>query len=190
MAQLIICITWYYIPSTYLSYNQRFVPLTTFIQFPLLLPTPLPPLATILISLSKSFFVFEVWLTYNTLLVPGAQHSDLILLYISKLSSQYVQLPSVTIKSYYVIIDYILHTVHFTPMTHLFCNQKFVPFNLPQLFLLSPTPTRLLPSGNHLFVLCIYDCVSVLLCLSICFIFQILHINDNIQYQSFSDLFH
>ena len=29
---------------------------------------------------------------------------------------------SVTIQRYYVVIDYIFHTVHFRPMTHLFCN--------------------------------------------------------------------
>ena len=29
-------------------------------------------------------FVFEAQLTYNTMLVPGAQHSDLILLYVTK----------------------------------------------------------------------------------------------------------
>ena len=30
--------------------------------------------------------------------------------------------------------DYVPHTVHFIPMTHLFCNWKDVPFNLPHLF--------------------------------------------------------
>ena len=44
-------------------------------------------------------------------------------------------------------------------------------------------------SGNHLFVLCIYYSVPVLLCVFICFVFQILHINEIIWCLSFSDLF-
>ena len=31
-----------------------------------------------------SLFGFEVQLTYNTVLAPGTQHSDLILLYVTK----------------------------------------------------------------------------------------------------------
>ena len=46
-------------------------------------------------------------------------------------------------------------TVHFTPVTHLFCNCKFVPLLC---YLLHP---HLQPSGNHLFVLCIHDSFSV-----------------------------
>ena len=30
--------------------------------------------------------------------------------------------------------DYIPHTVHFVPMTHLWCNWKFLPLNLPSMF--------------------------------------------------------
>ena len=44
-------------------------------------------------------------------------------------------------------------------MIHLFCKWKFVPFNLSQLFFFS-LPTLTL--GNYLFVLCIYNSVSVL----------------------------
>ena len=44
----------------------------------------------------------------------------------------------VTIQSYYNIVDYIPHAVHFIPMTHLFYNWKFVPLNLPHLFHSSP----------------------------------------------------
>ena len=40
----------------------------------------------------------------------------------------------------YIIIDYLPNTVHFIPLNHLFCNWKFVPLNLPHLFLSSPTP--------------------------------------------------
>ena len=41
---------------------------------------------------------------------------------------------------------------------HSFCNWKFVPLNLPYLFLSSPHP---LPSGNHWLGLGTYDSVSV-----------------------------
>ena len=43
-------------------------------------------------------------------------------------------LPSVHIQRYYNNIDYIPHIVHFTPMTHLFCNWKFIGLNFPHLF--------------------------------------------------------
>ena len=59
-------------------YNWKFVPLTTYIQF--LLPYPLPLVTTNLISFSMKFFFFN----YNNILVSLTQHSDLILLYISK----------------------------------------------------------------------------------------------------------
>ena len=41
----------------------------------------------------------------------------------------------VTIQSYYIIIDGISHIAQFIPVTHLFCNWKFVHINLPHLFL-------------------------------------------------------
>jgi len=53
-------------------------------------------------------------------------------------------------------------------MTHLFCNWKFVPLNPPHLFHSSLFSSHL---GNHLFVLCIYESVSVLPWLLICFVF-------------------
>ena len=37
------------------------------------------------------------------------------------------KIKKVTIQRYYIVIDYILHTVHFILVTHLFCNWKFVP---------------------------------------------------------------
>ena len=60
--------------------------------------------------------------------------------------------------------------LHFILVIHLFCNWKFGPFNFRHLFHSSP---YLLPSGNHqnLLVLCIYDSVSVLLGLFLCFLF-------------------
>ena len=42
------------------------------------------------------------------------------------------------------VIDCIPHTVHFIPMTHLFCNWKFVPLNLLHLFPFLPLPYTLL----------------------------------------------
>ena len=49
-------------------------------------------------------------------------------------------------------------TLH--PVTHLFCNWKFVPLDLPHIFHFSFQP--LLFSSNHLFALCIYDFVLIL----------------------------
>ena len=37
-----------------------------------------------------------------------------------------------------IVIDYILHTVYFIPVSHLYCNWKFVLLNLFYLFLSSP----------------------------------------------------
>ena len=54
-------------------------------------------------------------------------------------------------------------------MTHLFCNWKLVPLiNLPHLSHSSHIP---LPSGNYLFGLCIYESVSVFICLFTCYAF-------------------
>ena len=47
-----------------------------------------------------------------------------------------------TVQRYDLIFYYIPHTVPFIPMTQLFCNWKFMPLNLPHLFLYSPR-TRL-----------------------------------------------
>ena len=44
----------------------------------------------------------------------------------------------VTLQRYYIVINCIPHTVHFLPMSHLFCKWKFVPLNLPHLFISSP----------------------------------------------------
>ena len=47
-------------------------------------------------------------------------------------------------RGYYNVIDYIAHTVHFIPMTHLVCNWKLIPLNLSHLFF----------SLSHFFPLC------------------------------------
>lgn len=49
--------------------------------------------------------------------------------------------PPVTMQRYYIITDYIPHTIHFIPVTHLFCNWKFVHLNSFAYFSpLSPSP--------------------------------------------------
>ena len=45
---------------------------------------------------------------------------------------------SATIEKYHTIIDYIPYILHFISVTCLFCNLKFIPLNLPYLFLLTP----------------------------------------------------
>ena len=57
----------------------------------------------------------------------------------------------VTRQRYYIIINYIPHTVHFIPVRHLFCNWKFV--TLYSFTFSAYLPTPLLSSGNHLFIL-------------------------------------
>ena len=52
-------------------------------------------------------------------------------------------------------------------MTHLLCSSKFVLLNLSHLFLPAPPPSF----GNHLFVLCIYDCLCLVMVVHlICFL--------------------
>ena len=76
-------------------------------------------------------------------------------------------------------IDYTPHTVYFIPRTHLFCDWMFLPYNFPHLFSFLFLP---LPLGNHLF----FSVSISVLCLFICFVFQISHISEMIQYLSFS----
>lgn len=74
------------IPSTDLSYYWKYLSFGYIHSIPLPSTPPPPPLVTTnLISFSMSSFVFEVWMTYNIMLVFGTQYSDLILLYISYL---------------------------------------------------------------------------------------------------------
>ena len=46
---------------------------------------------------------------------------------------------------FFLFIDSIPHTVHFLSVIYLFCKWNFLPLNLPQLFLFSPT---LFPLGT------------------------------------------
>ena len=67
-----------------------------------------------------------------------------------------------SLTSFYNIIDSVSHCVHFILITHLFCNWKFVPLNLPHLFhpsclLSSPLATIcLLSVSMDLFLFCYF----------------------------------
>ena len=150
----------HYIPSSCLSYSCKFIPFDHLHLIP-----PFPPSASSSdkfgnFFLSVTEFVFEVQLTNNTMLAPGTQHSDSIFLYISKWSPWLSLVVICHHTKSYIIIEYNPPTVHFTSVTHLFCNWKFVPYNLPHLFSLPSIPHS---SGNHLFVLSIYDCFCLIL---------------------------
>ena len=102
----------------------------------------------------------------NIIWVSGVQHSDLIFFCIMKWSPWCL----VTICHHTKLLQYhwlyfLCHTSH---VIYLFYNWKFVPFNLLCLFNLS---LHTIPSSNHQFDLCIYEPISVLLCLFLCFFF-------------------
>ena len=77
-------------------------------------------------------------------------------------------------------------TLNVMSMTHLFCSWKSVTFDLPHLFL---SPFQSIPSSNHLFILCIYYCVSVFffffILVHLFLFFKIPHISKSIKYLSF-----
>ena len=84
----------------------------------------------------------------------------------------------VTMQRYYIIIDYISHTVHFIPMTHLFCCWKFVSQPLSPV---SPPPT------SPLATTCLFSVTTTLFVMLLqLFCFQIPHISELLQYLSFS----
>ena len=58
---------------------------------------------------------------------------------------------------YCIVIDYSPYTVHFILLTPLFFSWHFVYLNRPHLFAF-PNP---LSSGHHLFILWMYNCISV-----------------------------
>ena len=76
-------------------YKWKFIYFDIFIQFPLPLPCASGNHKS---DLFFPEFVFEVYLTYSTMIGPGAQLSDLLSLYISKWCLQSAWLPSVTTK--------------------------------------------------------------------------------------------
>ena len=75
---------------------------------------------------------------------------------ISQVTIMIVWLPS-WYKNSVFLLTIFPHTVHFVPVTYLFCKWKFI-LNLSHLFLSFPV---LLPPRNLLFVLCIYDCFVI-----------------------------
>ena len=82
-------------------------------------------------------------------------------------------------------LPHIPHTVHFIPVTLLFCNWKCVPLNRPHLFLSSPHP-----SGSHLFVLCICDSLFCYVCSSVLLFRFHVQVKSYSICLSLSDLFH
>ena len=78
-------------------------------------------------------------MAYNTVLVSGTQHSDSVLLYHFKM----ITMVSLTVMCHHtkiIITDCIPYPISFIPVTHLLCSGKFVPLNLPNLFLSPPHP--------------------------------------------------
>ena len=76
------------------------------------------------------------------------------------------------------IFHYSHHVVHYNPMTYIFYNWRFVPFEFHYPFRPTPNPDL----GNKQAILVLYG-------LDFLFVFQF-HICEIIQYLSFSDLFH
>ena len=122
----------YHIPVTYTSYNWKFAPFYYF--------HPIHPLLASGNQKSDLFFYKFVWLfvcfrsIFDIVLVPLY---NIVIWYFYAFQNNH-QNKSVTIKWYYIVVDYIPHMVHFIFITHLFCNWKFVPLNLLHLFLSSP----------------------------------------------------
>ena len=142
--------------------------LTVFILFPLLQPSPL--VATNMIS----FLWVCLFLKYNCplILCKFLLHNKVMQYFYMFQNDYYGKSshhlsPSKIIHNFWPYSD----TVHVITVTHLFLfySWKLVSPNLPHQFLSSLTPLNCLLSGNHQFVLCTYDSVSVLLYLFICF---------------------
>ena len=144
-----------YLVLIYLKAGSLYL-LTTSIQFPV--PWPLPLVTTNVISFSISLFIC-LFVKYNW---PTTECYFLIHnIFDISVHFKMIMIINLVMICHHTkiltIIEYVNHAEHFTPLTHLFCNWKFVHLNLPHPFLFSPTP---FPSGNHQFVLCIYDSVS------------------------------
>ena len=63
---------------------------------------------------------------------------------------------SLVTMSSYIIIDYVLYTVHFIPLLIYFDLEVCTSYFPSPVSILCPTLT----SGNHLFVLCVYNPVA------------------------------
>ena len=126
-----------YIPSTCLSYNWHFVLFDSFCHFSL-------PLLTCLHHKSDLFFYDFVFLKHNWPITLCYCYTALVMWFFN--AFQVITISLVTIchyARYYIIIDYILHTVHFIPVIHLFCNWK-----------LESTPLDLLPLFGFVHLFC------------------------------------
>lgn len=124
-----------YIPTTYLSDNLELV------TFDHLLPV-LPPLTAPVSSNHKShlcFCLFEV-MTYNAMLAPDAEHSDLIFLCISVLSPLTITLVLRLLVNFFLF-----------PLPVSLSLSPTVHFSLFTLLYFSGFPNCLLPFCNKLF---------------------------------------
>ena len=112
------------------------------------------------------------------MLTLGIQHSGSAFVYITNTKTT-IGLVTIIIQSYYTVVGYIPYDVHYVPIICLLYDCKFAPLNSLHLFcpfLYSPPLQEL----SHLFP------VSVSL-FQFCFAFQIPHVNEIMQYLSFSD---
>ena len=93
---------------------------------------------------SDLFFYDFVFLKHNWPITLCYCYTALVMWFFN--AFQVITISLVTIchyASYYIIIDYILHTVHFIPVIHLFCNWK-----------LESTPLDLLPLFGFVHLFC------------------------------------
>ena len=118
------------------------------------------------------FFLIEVQLIYNIILIAGVQHNDSkflwIILHLQLL--QYIGCIPCVVQC--ILVAYLPQAQQLLPLNPLRLSLALLPFPLH--------------TGNHSFVLCICESVSFVLYSLVCFIFQIPHISDNIQYLSLS----
>ena len=142
-----------YTPSTYFFWNWEFVPFGHFHPIPLFQPLA----ATHLISFPMSLFLKCNWTTALCLFLV---HNP-VTLYFYTFQNDLVTVchPTKTLHSYGLC----------SPHCTFHACDSFFTSSCP-----SPVPlflSHFTPSGDCLFVLCIYDSDSLFLCFFICFIF-------------------
>ena len=171
----------------YLFYNWKFFPFDYF-QFPHFWPAVSSNHQLNLFFHEFVFFFNFFWIIINLQLRDICSYTihNIVICYFFMLQNYHYNKPCYLSPCKDVISNYISHSVHFIPVTHLFSNCKFVPLNICHLFHFSPHPFLLWQPLVCLY--CIYDSVSVL-CLFICFVFCIPHKSEIIWYLSFSFLF-
>ena len=106
----------------------------------------------------------------NAVLLPSNyfQHSDSLFLYITKWSPQYLQLPFAPYKVMTMLFFF------FWQCYWLYVLSPWLIYFVTEVCILVSVayftqPFLLLFSDNHLFVLCVYESVSVLLCIFVLF---------------------